>query len=196
MLTASSISGCVRGVGVVVALLSGRAGLSVVAAFGGDGVIRQLFITPPPERFQKMMSAIWRRTLLEVFLGDWGRRLRGGDHRPFGIRIQPWPFSSRPMRTSAACRHTIAATKRCLYHISMGVALAVATGLSLAVAVLIALVVWRKRRDRYSTPEARYLRDVRGIQMDTYQQVKGPGHTPQVGDPPGYVGGTGPPVGF
>jgi hypothetical protein len=78
----------------------------------------------------------------------------------------------------------------------MGVALAVGTGLSLAAAVVIALVVWRRRRVRYSTPEARYLRDARGIQMDTYQQVKGPGHTRQVGNPPGYVGGTGPPLGF
>jgi hypothetical protein len=78
----------------------------------------------------------------------------------------------------------------------MGVSLAVAIGLSLAVAIVIALVVRRRRRDRYSTPAARYLRDVRGIQMDTYQQVKGPGYTRQVGNPPGYVGGTGPPVSF
>jgi hypothetical protein len=102
------------------------------------------------------------------------------------------------MRTSAARRHPIAATDRCPYDISMGVALAVAIGLSLAVAFafVIALVVWRKRRDRYSTPAARYLRDVRGIQMDTYQQVKRPGYTRQVGNPPGYVGGTGPPASF
>jgi hypothetical protein len=29
--------------------------------------------------------------------------------------------------------------------------------------------------------------------MDTYQQLKGPGYTRQAGDPPGYVGGLGPP---
>jgi hypothetical protein len=29
--------------------------------------------------------------------------------------------------------------------------------------------------------------------MDTYQQVKGRGYTRQAGDPPGYVGGLGPP---
>jgi hypothetical protein len=76
----------------------------------------------------------------------------------------------------------------------MGDLLAVAIGLSLAAAIAIALVVWRKRRDRYSTPAARYLRDVSGIRMDTYQQVKGPGYTRQAGDPPGYVGGLGPPA--
>jgi sensor c-di-GMP phosphodiesterase-like protein len=100
------------------------------------------------------------------------------------------------MRTPAACWHTIASTSRSPYHISMGVPLAVAIGLSLAAALVIAQVVWRIRRHRYSTPASRYLREVRGIKMGTYQQVQGPGYTRQVGNPPGYVGGTGPPVGF
>jgi hypothetical protein len=73
----------------------------------------------------------------------------------------------------------------------MGDLAAVAIGLSLATTLLVALLVWRKRRHR--DVAARYFRDVRGIHMDTYRQTKGPDYTRQLGNPPGYVGGTGPP---
>jgi hypothetical protein len=77
--------------------------------------------------------------------------------------------------------------------IFMGVPAAVAVALLLVGAIPVAVVSWRKRRDRFSTPAARYMREVRGINMDTYRRVKAPGYARQVGDPQGYVGGTGPP---
>lgn len=76
----------------------------------------------------------------------------------------------------------------------MGIVLAVTIGVLIAVTLVAALLISFRRRHRPNTPAARYLRDVRGIQLDTYQQIK-PRYSRQVGDPGGYVGGTGPPVG-
>lgn len=76
----------------------------------------------------------------------------------------------------------------------MGDAVAVAIGVLLATAVLTALLVWHRLRHRDNSPAAKYLRDVRGIKVDTYRQTK-PRNNPQVGDAGGYVGGTGPPIG-
>jgi hypothetical protein len=73
----------------------------------------------------------------------------------------------------------------------MGELAAVAIGLSFATTLLVALLVWRKRRHRDAA--ACYLRDVRGIHRDTYRQTKGRDYTHQLGNPAGYVGGTGPP---
>jgi hypothetical protein len=60
----------------------------------------------------------------------------------------------------------------------------------LALIALIAVIMWR--RDR--SPAAEYQRNMRGIRLGTYRQTKPP-HTGQVGEPQGYVGGTGPPLG-
>ena len=60
----------------------------------------------------------------------------------------------------------------------------------LALVVLVAVILWL-RRDR--SPAAKYRRNMRGIQLDTYRQTT-PRYTRQLGEPEGYVGGTGPPL--
>jgi hypothetical protein len=58
--------------------------------------------------------------------------------------------------------------------------------------VAVAAVLVRRRRHR--SPAAEYQRNVDAIRLANFRQTK-PRPTRQLGDPPGYVGGVGPPVG-
>jgi hypothetical protein len=64
-----------------------------------------------------------------------------------------------------------------------------------AVAVLAIVVAAVVRHGRGRTPAEEYQRNINGLRLGTYRQVT-PHYTRQVGEPNGYVGGTGPPVGI
>jgi hypothetical protein len=57
---------------------------------------------------------------------------------------------------------------------------AIMLGLSLVIVLAITVFILVRRRRRLSTPEARYQRDIREIQMSTYLQTK-PRPAPQSG---------------
>jgi hypothetical protein len=57
---------------------------------------------------------------------------------------------------------------------------AIMLGLSLVIGIVIAVFILVRRKRRLSTPEARYRRDIREIQLRTYLQTK-PGPAPQSG---------------
>jgi hypothetical protein len=57
---------------------------------------------------------------------------------------------------------------------------AVTLGVSLVIVLVITVFITVRRKRRLSSPEARYQRDMRGIQMSTYLQTK-PRPTPQLG---------------
>jgi hypothetical protein len=57
---------------------------------------------------------------------------------------------------------------------------AIMLGLSLVMVLVMAVFIVRRRKRRLSTPEARYQRDIREIQLSTYLQNK-PRPTSQLG---------------